>query len=131
LRPLQRGLSLVETVISLFLIGMLTVLLVNLFPSSVAASRHSETRMRAEVLAESLLAQQMSRDYEQLEVGSLTSLVPIESDFGQTFYPTVEVFQAETRDVSFIKGLRVTVEWTHSEVERSVVQEVWVANLRR
>lgn len=127
----SRGLSLTETIISLYLIGMLAVLLFNLFPSSVAASRHGETKMRAELLAESVLARQMARDFEELDVGSLTQLEPVASEFGQSFVPTVEVFQVGTRDTALIKGLRVSVAWTTGEQDRLVVQEVWVANFRR
>lgn len=123
--------SLLETILALFLLALMVLMLANLFPSSVLTARRGETRVEADLLAESILAEQMTRPFDELVLGPPTDLSPVAGEGGMTFLPTLEIFQVDTRDVTYLKGLRVTVRWQRQEHKREVVHEVWVPNLKR
>lgn len=127
----NHGLSLIETTFSLFLLGVLFVLLANLFPSSVAAARQNEDRYQAELLAESLLAEHMARDFSSLTLTPPSPLPTVQTESGLEYHPTLEVFQVGARSTDLVRGLRVRIQWQVQEVNRETVHEVWVSNFRR
>ncbi|MBI3929335.1 MAG: hypothetical protein HY319_27560 [Armatimonadetes bacterium] len=127
---MQRGSTLLETIMALALLALVVMLLANLYPTSVLGARQAEDRVEADLLAQSLLSEQMSRPFDELVVGTATDLDPVSSR-GTHYQNRLEVFQAGGRGTDYLKGLRITVRWTHGEQEREVVHEVWLADLPR
>lgn len=123
------GLSLMEVTFSLFLLGLVTVFVMNLFPSSMITVKQAEYKFQANLLCETLLAEELARPYESLEVASVT---PGARTVERVDYVTnVEVLEITGRDPDHIKNIRATVSWTISDVQREVVREQWFANLKR
>lgn len=125
-----KGLTLTETIFALFLLGTVLVLLFNLFPTSVVALRQAEARNRAHQIANGVITRQMSLPYSQLVASGPTPLNPVASG-GVTFQPTLEVFDIPGRNPLYLRGLRVTVNWSVGDKQHQVNQEVWVPNARR
>ena len=126
----RRGLSLLETIVSLFLVATIVVVVANLFPSALVSVRQSEALTQAGLIAESLLDEQMSRPFEDLVLQPETWLETQNVD-GTDFVCYLEVFQVDSRDTEFLKGLRVKVTWQNGELNRQVVHEVYTTSLNR
>ena len=126
----RRGLSLLEMIVSLFLVATVVVVVANLFPSALVSVRQSEDMTHANLMAESLLDEQLSRPFGDLILQPETWLESQELD-GKQFNSYLEVFQVGTRDTDYLKGLRVKVKWQHGEISREVVHEVYATSLNR
>jgi hypothetical protein len=124
------GLSLTETVVALFLASMLVVVLVNLFPSAVAAMRTSEAKAQAVDLTESLLAEQKARPFSELVPGPATTLDPVKRG-PIVLQPRLQIFEIPGRNPDYLRGARVTVSWKTSRQTREVSQEVWLARIKK
>jgi type II secretory pathway pseudopilin PulG len=124
-----RGVSLVELVVTLFVIGIMLILLLNLFPTSMATVKQGERYLQAETLAQSILEQQRARPYKELEVG-IYLLDPVRYE-GSDLTPTLEVFVIDDVPPEDLLGLRVTVTWQVRKIKRQIQQEVWVADVRQ
>lgn len=104
-----RGLSLLETILSIFLLGMVVLVVMQLFPTSFLATRRSEQRAQAARVAEDVLSRQRALPFGQLIVGA-TELEPVVSG-GVSYAPRVEVFAPEGANPDKLNGIRVTVNW--------------------
>lgn len=118
-----------ETVISIFLVSMLMILLLNLYPGSVLAVRQAEQIQRADRLAQSLLADGLARPFGSLVVGTVEPMSAVVAS-GISFNRQLEVVAVDG-DVNLIKGLRATVSWDDRGRQRRVVHEVWVPKIPR
>lgn len=128
-RTVRRGLSLMEIIVSMFVLGMVMIALFNLYPTSVLAVRRAEQQILANSVARSIVDRSLAGPYSALEVDTTTDL-PAEVREGTTFTPTVAVFDVPGQDVNLIKRLRVTVTWEERGVQKEVVHEVLVTSLR-
>lgn len=120
---MRRGFTLVENLMAFTLIALVIILLLNLFPSSMATVRRSEQRYQALTLAGNVLEQQAALPFGKLVPGS-----SVESKSGD-FTVRTEVVKVDGEDVSWLKGVRVTVSWTWQEQQREVVRELRVHRL--
>jgi prepilin-type N-terminal cleavage/methylation domain-containing protein len=128
-RKLKRGLTLIEVIVSLLILSLVLILVLNLFPSSMAAARQGEQIVCADTIASSILDECAGKPYSQLVVG-VTYLE--ERKFDNVVYrPRIEVLEFVGYDPDNLKGLRATVEWDVRGQTRESVHELWVANVRR
>lgn len=120
--------TLVETLLSITLLGFVMILVMNLFPTSMASVRKAEQRYHAGTLASSILEQQASLPFQQLAVGTSRDLY---TDTAQSvqYRPHLEIQKVAGEDVRFLKSLRVTVKWTVRQQTHEIVRELWVHHL--
>ncbi|MCA9792677.1 MAG: hypothetical protein KC910_12810 [Candidatus Eremiobacteraeota bacterium] len=121
----RRGLSLIETVVAAALIGLVVLLVTNLFPLSLTGVRQQEQYLQADLLAGSVLADQQMVPFDQLTPGDRQVLDPVEAD-GVSYVPTVEIDRVSGSDVAYLKAVRVTVRWQYQGLPRQTVEETWV-----
>jgi len=123
----MRGLSLLETVVATFLFTLVTVLVMNLFPSSLFSLQQAELKQRAERLCQSRLNEERVRKFSSFTLNSSTPL-PAEEWEGHKLTPVLEVLpHAGTA----LKILRVTVTWRERNQTRKVSREVWITDVPR
>lgn len=128
----MRGLSIIETVISVFILSMLTILLFNLYPGSVLAARQAEQKQRADRLAQSHLSEVMNRPFSSLPVGYQEHLLPDQTLSGITYVATLNVDALPNgEDPAVARALRVKVEWQERSKNREVTHEIWIAKIPR
>ncbi len=117
--------------VSVFLVSMLTILILNLYPSSVMATRQAEQAQRADRIAQSVLSQAMSRPFASLALG-LNETFPDETRGGIVYRSTLEVLPLPAgSDPELARALKVTVNWEDRGKQRQVVHEVWVPKIPR
>lgn len=126
---MNRGLSLLETVLSVFILSLVVLLLFELLPTSLLAVRRAEQRQLAGHLAASLIAERMATPFQSLPLG-IEPLDPIVSE-GIEFTPTIEVFRLPDYEPEKLKGVRVTVTWRERGKSWTVQREVLVSGVRR
>lgn len=114
--------------ISIFLISMLMILLLNLYPGSVLAVRRAEQIQRADRIAQSILSDGLARPFGSLVIGQVEDMSPV-VQAGVTFGRRLEVVAVDG-DPNLIKGLRATVSWDEG-LQRKVVHEVWMPKIPR
>lgn len=127
----RRGLSLLEIIIALTLLGFLTVLVVNVLPGALALAHQSRLRAAADSLAQSSLQSARAGGYGALRVGERVYLPEQVAD-GVTLWPIQEVSsQAGYDPANRLVRVSILVYW----IERDTRKEVrcWgdVSNLRR
>lgn len=115
----RRGLSLAETVLATTLAGMMLVLIINLFPSSMATVRKAELRLRAATLADSLLEQKSVLPFSKLPVG--LSQETEEKPFHLTF----TVVKVDAENDSYLRELRVKVQWEDRGVKLELTRKLY------
>ncbi|MGE0493533.1 MAG: hypothetical protein AB7S38_30265 [Vulcanimicrobiota bacterium] len=121
----RRGLSLIETVVAAALVGLVVLLVTNLFPLSLTGVRQQEQYLQADLLAGSVLADQQMVPFVELTPGDRQVLDPVEVD-GVAYTATVEIDRVSGSDPAYLKAVRVTVNWQYQAQARQTVEEVWV-----
>lgn len=128
-RKVARGLTLVEIIISLLILSLVFILVLNLFPSSMATARRGEQILQADTIAGSLLDEYAARPFGQLNTGT-ENLSPIHEG-GVTYNPRIEIGNVAGSDSDHLRSLRAVVEWEIRGQTRRAVHVLWVANVRR
>lgn len=126
----QRGLSLAETIVALFLAALLVVLLTNLFPGAVAAMRQSEIKTHALQVCQSILAQEQTRPFSELVAGTSEARPAVKRAL-HSLKPRVEVFPVPGHDPELLLGVRVTVLWETRNRTRELSQQIWRVKVKR
>lgn len=121
------GFSLLETVISGFILSLVIIFIASLFPSSLLAIQTSESRIQADYLASALLEEMRHREFD--DIVAIPDGVVTRGRSNLNFH--TEVGPVPNSDPRFIKRLRVEVTWTERSKTRQVVRETWVHALRR
>lgn len=127
----RRGLSLLEIIFALTLLGFLTVLVVNVLPGALALSHQSRLRAAADSLAHSSLQSARAAGYASLKVGEKVYL-PEQVTDGVTLWPIQEV-SAQTGYDAANRLVRVSilVYWYERDTRKEVSCWGDVSNLRR
>ena len=123
----RRGLSLVETIMSFFLITFVVLCLINIFPGAMAANRRSELSVLAQSRAEQILEETRSQGFAKLKTG-LSAPVEVELE-GVPFTSQLEVLEVPGHPAETLKAVRVTLKWTACDKPQQLTREVWVANV--
>ena len=122
-----RGFSLAETMFALGLLGLVVVLILNIFPSSMATVRSAEQRSHAESVANSKLEEQVEVPFDQLPLG-------LDKDLGSQnflqvdYHARLQVLKADG-DPRYLRAVRVNVDWTVRGLRRQVVRELLIHRL--
>lgn len=126
-RPHKTGFTLVETIISCLIVSLTIIFIFNLFPTSMAAIKRSETEIQASNLAQSLLEQMRAQGFANLSALPAAT-VPIDNTNYQ--YVTT-VGPVPGTDARFLKRASVTIRWKARHTEQTMTREVWVHSLKR
>lgn len=120
---MKRAFTLVENLLAFTLISLVLILLLNLFPSSMATVRKSEQRYTAMTLAGSRLEDQTALPFSKLVVGSS------EQSQHQDYQIRTQVLAIDGENKAWLKLIRVTVSWKYRDQSRQVVRETRVHRL--
>ncbi|MCA9779972.1 MAG: type II secretion system protein [Candidatus Eremiobacteraeota bacterium] len=105
----NRALTLLETIVSIFIISMLVLLLMQLFPTSFLAGRRSVQHSEAGRVAEEVLVQKRLLPFHELTSGE-ENLEGVERN-GVLYTRTVTIFELPEANPEKLKGIRVLVNW--------------------
>lgn len=125
----QRGLSLAETAISAVILALVALVLLNLFPDSMALVSRSRQESLALYAAQNALEAAAAEPFDRLELGSF-EIEPSKLPNGCS--GEVVVSEVDGVPSTRIKSLRATVSFrTRSGRERKVSGELYVHAVRR
>ena len=125
----QRGITATETIFSLFIVTILVVLVMNLFPATMLGIRRTEQRLQAEEIAQSTLDQYMIESFSDLTLGD-TNLPAVKlKNFEYAVVVNVSEDTAQPSDR--LRLIKATVSWTHRGKEESLSREIWRADVAR
>lgn len=128
---MKRGLTLMETVVSTFIVALVLIALFNLFPTSMYALKQAENQIVADQLAQTWLEMYRaeSMDYLNTNVGGPYTLAAKKFG-GMTFQSELRIGTPSGTDADLVKSLNVRVTWTFQKRAREVVREAWVSRVR-
>lgn len=127
---MRRGYSLLEAVAALFLLSLITILVLDLLPSTRLTIRHGENRYQAQQLAQSALARAEAGNFDDLVVGESRALD--DQTRGQvTFELERKVQTVAGHDPARLRRVAVTVRWQERTGAKSITREVYVARVPR
>lgn len=125
-RPL--GMSLVETIFAFFLMTLVILAVINLFPSSLMANRRSELSLQANALADQALEKARAGGFTSLTQGVRPAeVVKVDS---VSYTRIFQVSPVPGQDFNALRSLKVRVRWTVAGHPQELVREVWVCNVR-
>ena len=127
LRVSRLGLSLIEMVVSLALLGVMVIFLLNLLPASINTIRQAEMRSQASKLVRSKLEDYAATPFDQLTVGNTT--LPDATVEGGSVQWSLSVYAIYNTDSNYIKGLQISASWVDQGVIHSLSQDLWVHHL--
>ncbi len=126
---IRRGFTLLETIVTSFIVSMILIFVLNLFPAAMTAVRRSESEVQANLLATSLLEQfraQTFADLKALPDGDITI-------DGTAYRYTTKVGPVTdpASDPKYLKRAMVNVTWKVRQLEHTVKREIWIHALKR
>ena len=125
----MRAFTLVETLLSMTLLGLVCILVLNIFPSALFSVRSGEERYLAGSLADTILEEESARSFGERPVGTTRELSPIKVDQVE-YRRKLEVLSVNTADPQYCRAFRATVEWTARGVSHRIVREIWRYRLK-
>jgi prepilin-type N-terminal cleavage/methylation domain-containing protein len=125
----RRGYTLLEVLLSFFIISIVLMALVNLYPMSYLTMRRGEHLLAGDNIAQNILEEAVGGDYEALQVETTTPLAAVTRD-EMAFTPSLHVGSLAGIDPDVAKEVVVTVHWRErgygeqSATQRRVVTHV-------
>jgi len=116
-------LSLLETVVAGALFFFVTILLLNLFPSSLLSLKAAENRARAERLAQACLEENQAFAFTTL---GRPPAVTQKWD-GLDFTIQLEIYALSGVEQQRLRQVRAVVSWTERNERRSAARETYVS----
>ena len=124
-RTQKRGLSIAESLLSVFLVALLAVVLFNLLPTTVLANRQGNEQLQARSLAQSELAEIRARPFPQLTPGLRETNGPIRLQ-GNDYHTELLVGTPTNGDPQYMRLLTVTVRWVSNNQNKSLREQIWI-----
>ena len=124
------GLTLVETLVSMTLLTLVMVSVLNLFPSSMAAVKHTRTAQLARAAAQNRIEALAARPFAELQLGTHPDEKLVLSN-GQTVTLKVSISQVTGHPQERLKRLRCEALWRGRTEDRKAIGEMYVASIRR
>ncbi len=125
---MRRGLTLLESMISLGLLVTVILFLLNLLPGSLVATRATECELQAHSLAESAMEEARAAGFANLTPG-ITNL-PDRSLGGVLFHCQRRIFLPTGVNPQFVRGIRAEVWWEFSGRRRQLIRQTMVSNVK-
>ncbi len=127
MRARRRGFSLLEIVISLFLLSAVVIMVLNLYPSTLLGMHHNRNRTQAELQASSALAQVRQSTFDDMPIGldKILSKTKVE---GVEYTTRLQVLKATRGDPDRLRVIRITTSW---DDKHQVTRELWIPRASR
>lgn len=117
--------SMLEVVISAFLFGAVSIVLLNLYPSALLGMARTQARTRAVELARSTLATVRSLPWDELAVGTDKVLETRTVD-AVAYKVRLVVLNPPEGSADRLRLVRVIISWD----QKSLTREAWVVHAR-
>lgn len=111
-----------------FILSLVTMAILSIFPSSAMAVKRGEMQLTADSIAERELERLREVPFDSLPLGPRPPISD-EQHQGTKYHLSVEVLKEPSSDVKVLKRLVATVTWSHSEKNYSTVHEAWVTSV--
>ena len=127
----QRAFTLLETILTSFIVSLVIMAVFELLPGSALASKRAECQLQGGCRASACLDAQMAKGFQaQVDQQLLGPLVvPSETVNSITYSPTVSIFDVAGEDPKLIKGIRVVVTWNFRNQNYVMTRETWVSTV--
>lgn len=123
----RRGITLVDTLVSFFLVGMVLMVVLQLFPGAILATREAEYESQAHQLASQTLEDTRARGFSHIPLTSQD--LPDRTLDGVVLHARLTGYLLPGRNPNYIKGIRVLVWWEYRRRRHQIEEEVWVTNV--
>lgn len=123
-----RGLSLLETIVSLALLITVVLFLLNLLPGSLVATRATECELQAHSVAETAMEEARASGFAKMVVGSTN--LPDRTLGGTVFHCQLRIFVPTGVNAQFVRGIRAEVWWDFSGRRRELIRQTLVSNVK-
>ncbi|GMU53008.1 MAG: hypothetical protein AMXMBFR33_21540 [Candidatus Xenobia bacterium] len=125
----RRGLSALESVVTIAVLALVIVMLCTLYPMTGISIESSRQRLEAQSLAESTLDQLRGQSFAALGLGQRE--LPAVTRHGLEYRRQVEVFVVSGRDPDYLRGLEVRVSWSWRGRPQQLSRELWISTVGR
>ena len=125
----RRGATLIEVLLAFTLTALMIVLILNLFPTSMATVRQAEQRQVAGTLAESQLERRARLPFSSLPVGLREQIPSPPPQDGIEYHTQLEVTQVLGEDPQFLRALKVTVRWDYRGRSLQLTRQLYLHRL--
>ena len=128
-----RGISLIETVISVTLLALATLVALSALPTSTILSNRARFRIQALQLAQSQLERERALPWKTIAVWPYQETLPpytLEGT-GIVFESKLEISQAPPQSADHLRRILVTVEWKERDKTYSVQHESMLSHVPR
>lgn len=125
---MNRGISLLETILAGFIISLVTMSVFNIFPTSAMAVKRGEMQLLADSIADRELEQLRVAPFDSFPLGPGPAVAP-ESHHGTTFNTVITIGQVTGSDENVLKRATVVVSWTHSNKNYTSTREAWLVSV--
>ncbi len=125
---MNRGVSLLETILAGFIISLVTMAVFNIFPTSAMAVKRGEMQLLADAIAERELEQLRVAPFDSLALGPGPAVAP-ETRYGTTFNTAITISRVPGSDEDVLKRATVVVTWTHSNKNYTSTREAWLVSV--
>ena len=117
-----------ETILATVLLALISLAVVNLFPSTLSVVNRARQENLANLTAHDQLERLAALPFDSLVLGTQDLGDP---PLPEGFTLTGEVLSVNGYSTTHLKAIRTTVSWSQKGKERSVQQELYVHSVRR
>ena len=130
MKRLRHGFTLVETIFSTLFISLTVLAIVNLFPGAYMSVKKSETRLQSDMIAQSIIEDMRSMNFQSLTAGAEPTYPPVTLD-GIEYTPTVTIQELAGMDPKIVKGVSVEVTYRVGTLEQKNLHETYLHSLNQ
>lgn len=124
----RQGATLLETLFAMFLVIFVVMILLQLIPSALIATRASECEVQAHAMAERCLEQQRTQDFQKLQPGQHP--LPDWSQDGMTFHGEYTVWQPANSNPDYARGLKVHIWWDFQGQRKEITRQTVICDVK-
>lgn len=124
----RRGFTLIDSIVSFFLLGMALMVVLQLFPGAILATRQAEFESQANLMATQALEETRARGFSKVPMTPQS--LPDRTLDGVVLHGQVGGYLVSGRNSQYLKGIRARVWWDFRGQRRELVREVWINNVR-
>lgn len=128
------GFTLVETIFSTLFVSIAVLAIVNLFPGAYLSIARSETRLQADMIANSVMDELRVTPFTELTPGVYTKAAPPFEPWkveNTTYSPKVTIYDVPGTDPTVLRGVKVEVRYRVHATIATVTHETYIHGLVR
>ncbi|MCA9775457.1 MAG: hypothetical protein KC800_02020 [Candidatus Eremiobacteraeota bacterium] len=129
MKRLIHGFTLVETIFSTLFISLTVLAIVNLFPGAYMSVKKSETRLQSDMIAQSIIEDMRSMNFQSLTAGAEPTYPPVTLD-GIEYTPSVTIQELAGTDPKIVKGVSVEITYRVGTLEQKNLHETYLHSLK-